>query len=180
MLEQLAILFKSDGSHRLCGFSDAGCTGDVETRKSTSGFAFFYNDSIISWHSSIQKSVSLSTTESEYIAGSEAVKELVWLKRLFGEIMPNKSEDQTSFYMDNMSAIRLVKNPEFHKRTKHIDVRYHFIREKFNEGLFDLQHVSTNEMIADIFTKALPRVRFEALRALMGVTSKKKYCSFCV
>lgn len=77
------------------------------------------------------------------------------------------------FYMDNMSAIRLVKNPEFHKRTKHIDVGYHFIREKFNDGLFKLEHVSTDEMIADILTKALPKIRFEYLRTLMGITPKK-------
>lgn len=134
---------------------------------------FFYNKSIISWCSSRQQSVSLSTTESEYIAASDAVKELIWLKRLFGELLPEQSESAISFFMDNMSAIRLVKNPEFHKRTKHIDVRYHFIRTKYEEGMFDLEHVSSKEMIADIFTKALPRERFEFLRASMGITSKE-------
>lgn len=78
------------------------------------------------------------------------------------------------FYMDNMSAVRLIKNPEFHKRTKHIDVRYHFIREKYRNGLFNLEHISTKEMIADIGTKALPKVRFEYLRTLMGLISKEK------
>lgn len=166
------ILFKRNGSHRLCGFSDADYAGDVDTRKSTSGYAFLYNDSIISWRSSLQKCVSISTTESEYVSASEAVKEMVWLRRLYDELLPNQGAE-TSFYMDNMSAIRLVKNPEFHRRTKHIDVRYHFIREKFNDGLFKLEHVPTDEMIADIFTKALPRVRFEYLRTLIGITPKE-------
>lgn len=167
------ILFKSDGNHQMYGFSDADYAGDVETRKSTSGFIFMYNDSIISWRSALQECVAISTTESEYIAASEAVKEVIWLKRLFNELIPNQNTE-VMFYMDNMSAVRLIKNPEFHKRTKHIDVRYHFIREKYRNGLFNLEHISTKEMIADIGTKALPKVRFEYLRTLMGLISKEK------
>lgn len=166
------ILFKHNGNHQLCGFSDADYAGDVDSRKSTSGYVFLFNDSIISWRSSLQKCVSISTTESEYVSASEAVKELVWLKRLYDELVPNQRAE-ASFYMDNVSAIRLVKNPEFHKRTKHIDVRYHFIREKFNDGLFKLEHVSTDEMVADIFTKALPKIRFEYLRTMMRITPRK-------
>lgn len=168
------ILFKSNGDHRLRGFSDADYAGCVETRKSTSGFAFFYNDGIVSWYSSLQRSVSLSTAESEYIAAGEGVKELIWLKRLFKELLPKQGTSATTFYMDNMSAIRLVKNPVFHKKTKHIDVRYHFIRHEYENGLFELEHVSSKEMLADIFTKALPRERFQSLRTSMGITSKEE------
>lgn len=164
------IQFNKNGNHRLIGFSDADYAGNVDTRKSTSGFVFLYNNSIISWCSSLQQCVSVSTTESEYVAASEAVKELVWLKRLFGELLPG-SDNDVSFFMDNEGAIRLTKNPEFHKRTKHIDVRYHFIRENYEKGYFDLHHVSTNEMMADLFTKALPRVRFEYLRTSIGIIS---------
>lgn len=167
------ILYSNNGDHRLCGFSDADFGGDVETRKSTSGYAFLLNNGIISWCSSRQKCVSLSTTESEYVSASDAVKELVWLNQFFNEILPESSNDKILFHMDNQSAIRLIKNPEFHKRTKHIDVRYHFIREKFEEGQFDLQYISSAEMIADIFTKALPKQRFEHLRSMMGVMQKK-------
>lgn len=74
--------------------------------------------------------------------------------------------------MDNQSAIRLIKNPEFHKRTKHIDVRYHFIREKYEENVFRLNYVSSDEQLADIFTKALPKSRFELLRQLIYVKEK--------
>lgn len=76
------------------------------------------------------------------------------------------------FCMDNEGAIRLVRNPEFHKRTKHIDVRYHFIRERFQEGAFDLTYVPSDEQLADIFTKPLPKERFEFLREMLGVKSK--------
>lgn len=168
------ILFKRNGDHKLIGYSDADYGGEVNTRRSTSGFAFFHNENMISWNSSLQQCVSQSTTESEYVSASEAIKELIWLKRLFDELVPNQSDNKTQFFMDNMSAIRLVKNPEFHKRSKHIDIRYHLIRQKFEEGLFDLQHVSTQKMIADIFTKALPRERFERLRESMGITSIEK------
>lgn len=166
------ILFKKNGTHQMVGYSDADYAGDTETRKSTSGFIFMYNDSIISWRSALQECVAISTTESEYVAASEAVKEVIWLRRLFDELIPGQNND-VKFYMDNMGAVRLVKNPEFHKRTKHIDVRYHFIRQKYKERLFTLEHISTNEMIADICTKALPKVRFQYLRSLMGITSKE-------
>lgn len=127
-----------------------------------------FGNGIISWCSERQKSVSLSTTESEYIAASQCVKELIWLRSIFHEILDEKTL-KFHLYMDNQSAIRLVKNPEFHKRTKHIDVRYHFIREKYEENKFTLEYISTNEMIADIFTKALPAPKFNTLIKKLGM-----------
>lgn len=166
------ILYKRGDEQCLKCYSDADYGGDVDTRRSTSGTLVTFNGSAISWFSSRQKSVSLSTTESEYIAASEAVKELVWQKLLFAELV-NKGSYSSVLFMDNQSAIRLVKNPEFHKRTKHIDIRYHFIREKFEEGEFDLQFISTHEMVADICTKALPKERFQYLRSLTGLIPKE-------
>lgn len=166
------ITFQPSGNRQLIGYSDADYAGDVDTRKSTSGLAFFFNESIISWSSQLQQCVAQSTTEAEYVSASEATKELVSLRQLFDDLLPSQSSNKAQFYMDNKSAIRLVKNPEYHKRTKHIDVRYHFIRKKFEEGFFNLHYVPTEEMIADIFTKALPRERFELLRTSMGIKSK--------
>lgn len=165
------ILYNGGGEQKLIGYSDSDYGGDVDTRKSTSGFAFCFNGSIISWSSEKQKCVSLSTTESEYVAASNATKELVWLKRMFDELLFNKS-NMIEFFMDNQSAIRLIKNPEFHKRSKHIDIRYHFIRSKFEEKLFTLEYINTNEMIADIFTKALPFARFAELRKKMNMMTQ--------
>lgn len=164
------IKFDSHVSLDLDGFSDADYAGDKVTRRSTSGHVFLFGSGVISWCSERQKSVSLSTTESEYIAASGGVKELVWLQRLLREILGK--DVGTDFNMDNQSAIRLIKNPEFHKRTKHIDVRYHFIREKFEEGFFNLHYVPSDEQLADIFTKALPKDRFQNLRDLLNIVSK--------
>lgn len=164
------LLYHSDGRQKIRGFSDADYAGDTDTRRSTTGFCFLIGSGVVSWNSERQKSVSLSTTESEYVAASNAVKELVWFKRMVNELSPGNFMDSI-LYVDNQSAIRLIKNPEFHKRTKHIDVRYHFIREKFQDGDFQLEYVPTKEQIADVFTKALPKERFQTLRLLLGVVS---------
>lgn len=107
--------------------------------------------------------------EAEYISASEAVRELVWLIRLLKELFMGELK-KPLFFMDNDSAIKLIKNPEFHKRSKHIDIRYHFIREKYNQNLFILNYVSTHEMIADMFTKALAKDKFQYFRSLTGMT----------
>ncbi|KAK9702952.1 hypothetical protein QE152_g29642 [Popillia japonica] len=112
---------------------------------------------VVSWASKRQQSVSTSSTESEYIAGCQAVKELVWLKCLVTDLTSRALE--VKFYMDNQSAIRLVKNPVFHKNTKHIDVQYHFIREKYQRDEFKLEYINTSQQLADIFTKALNKSR---------------------
>lgn len=167
------IFFPSNDETLLSGYSDADYAGDSDMRRSTSGFVFMFGGSVISWNSERQKSVSLSTTESEYIAASNTVRELVWLRKFFDEILPN-GLGKIDFYMDNQSAIRLVKNPEFHKRSKHIDVRYHFIREKYEEGLFLLNYIPTQEMIADAFTKSLPAKQFISIRTAMNVIDQQK------
>lgn len=161
------IRFRSNATLNLNCFSDADYAGDIDTRKSTSGFVFMFGSGSISWGSNRQKCVALSSTESEYIAGSEAVKELVWLKRLTDDLDVNVGNPV--LYMDNQGAIKLTKNPEFHKRTKHVEVRYHFMREKFEEGIFQLKYVNTKEQVADIFTKPLSRHKFQYFRSLMGM-----------
>lgn len=167
----MGICFEGGGDLFFCGYSDADYAGDIETRRSTSGSVFMLGNGIISWCSERQKSVSLSTTESEYIAASNAVKELVWLNLLLSELLVD-GLNVPIFYMDNQSAIRLVKNPEYHKRTKHIEVRYHFIRERFEEGMFELKYVPSNDQVADIMTKALPKDKHQHFRKLMGILPK--------
>lgn len=162
------ITYDSAGEESLNGFSDSDYAGCIATRRSASGFVFSFGDGIVSWSSERQKSVSLSTMEAEYIAASSAIKELVWLKRFFNELLPNQL-DVANFYMDNQNAIRLIGNPVFHKRSKHIDVRHHHIREKYKEGAFKLFSVPSEEMKADILTKPLPRDRFQYLRSLLNV-----------
>lgn len=164
------ILYDSNGEKQFRGYSDADHAGDTDTRRSTTGYAFMLGNGIISWNSERQKSVAISTTESEYVAASNAVKELIWLKRLLAELMPDRDDDAL-FLMDCQSAIRLIKNPEYHKRTKHIDVRYHFVREKYDDGVFNLEYVPSEHQLADIFTKALPKGSFQYIRSSLGITS---------
>lgn len=102
------------------------------------------------------------------MAAASAVKEAIWLKRLLNEI-ECQSDNSTTLYVDNLSTIRIIKNPEYHKRTKHIDIRYHFIREKVEEGEISVHYVSSDQQRADIFTKALPKDRFETMRRSLGL-----------
>lgn len=137
----------------LNGYCDSDYAGCTETRRSTSGYVFQLGAACISWRSERQRIVATSTTEAEFIAAAEAVKELIWLRRLLCEVLG--SSINATLHIDNQGAMQLIENPVHHKRTKHIDVRYFFIRERFRKGLFILKNVRTNEQAADIFTKGL-------------------------
>lgn len=163
------ILYESDINNlSLLGFSDADFASDIETRRSTAGYLFKLAKGPITWSSQREKLVTLSTTESEYVAAAIATKEAVWIRKLLGDLNFVQS-DATILFVDNMSAIRLSKNPEFHKRTKHIDVKYHFIREKVSDGEINVKYVHTGEQQADFLTKALTKEKFWYLRSLINL-----------
>ena len=122
----------------------------------------------ISWFSKKQAIVALSTSEAEYVALSAATQEVVWLRRLLVDLK-STSNGPTVIMEDNQGAIAIARNPTAHARTKHIDIRYHFIREAVQKGTINLCYCPTNEMIADLLTKPLPRGQFEALRLAMGM-----------
>lgn len=169
------ILFKTDlDKETLEAFSDADYAGDKETRRSTSGTLFKYSGGAITWSSKRQRCVSLSTTESEFIAASQAAAEVVWLLRLFKEL--NGSMNIPIIKIDNQSAIRLIKNPEFHSRTKHIDVRLKFVREMFERQEILVEYVSSDKQLADIFTKSLMKTSFERLRNQIGMKCYPVQC----
>ncbi|KAG5875629.1 hypothetical protein JTB14_023143 [Gonioctena quinquepunctata] len=142
--------------------------GDLNTRRSRTGIVCKYSAGAITWASQKHKSVVLSTTEAEYVAASEGTKEVIWLIRLLNEFAQH-SEYIPTIRVDNASAIKLAKNPEFHKRSKHIEMRYHFVREKYQEGVIKIEHIDGQKQIADIMTKPLPHIRFEILRNLSGI-----------
>lgn len=159
----LKIEYRSGGSNAdLIGYSDADFAGDVETRRSTTGFVFSKANGPITWCAERQKIVTLSTTEAEYVAASTAARELIWIRRLLDNL-GCPCAGATVLRVDNLNSINLAKNPEYHKRTKHIDTRYHFIREKVVSKEIKLEHVPTEIQKADMFTKPLPKNRFKML-----------------
>ena len=121
----------------------------------------------MSWTSKRQPVVALSTSEAEYIALSSATQEAVWLRRLLSELGAPVSS--VTMMEDNQGAIALAKNPIAHARTKHIDIRYHYIREAVQDGLVELQYCPTKEMVADLLTKPLPKESFQRLRTSLGL-----------
>ena len=151
----IGIIYSSSSSNlNLIGFCDADYAADVDTRKSTSGFLVNLGGSPVSWSSRLQKSVATSTTEAEYIAIADCVKDIIWYKQLMKELkIPIKST--TKIMSDNQGAIKLTKNSVFHKRTKHIDVRYHFIRDHQEKGEIQLHFIPTDKQPADMLTKCL-------------------------
>ena len=153
----------------LMGYTDADMAGDLDERKSTSGYLFTFSGGAISWQSRLQKCVSLSTTEAEYVAATEAGKEMLWLKRFFQELGVQKEEYVV--YCDSQSAIDLSKNTMYHARTKHIDVRYHWLRLAIEEKAFKLKKIHTDENAADMLTKVIPKEKFELCVGLAGMNS---------
>ncbi len=139
-------------------------------RKSCTGYITFAGgQSPISWRSQQQTIVSLSSTEAEYIALSACVQEALYLKHLVSELGIPQHLPMT-IHEDNQSTIKLVKNPEGHGRTKHIDVRHFFVQDNYERGIILLEYCPTQQQIADVFTKALPAPQFRQLRDKLGVT----------
>ena len=121
----------------------------------------------ITWLSKKQADVALSTSEAEYVALSMAAQEAAWLLKLLTDLQIPK--EPIIIMEDNQGAIALARNPIAHSQTKHIDIHFHFIREAQEEGMIDIVYCPTSEMVADLFTKPLPRGQFEKLRSLMGM-----------
>ena len=152
----------------LFGYSDADWAGDLVSRKSTSGYLFRIGGATVSWKSKRQSIVALSSTEAEYVALCSAAQEAVWLRNLLTDI--NQAQhNATTIHEDNQGAISLARNPNNHPATKHIEVKFHYMREKITSKQVDLLYWPTNEMVTDIFTKGLARPAYEALQTSMGV-----------
>ena len=156
-----------EGIH-LLGFSDNDLGGDVDDRKSTSGALFFLGSSPVAWQSQKQKVVALASCEAEYIAATGAACLGIWLARLLAEVR-GSDPGKALLKVDNKSAISLCKNPVFHDRSKHIDTRYHFIRQCIEEKKVEVEFVPSDEQVADILTKPLGRIKFQEFRSKAGV-----------
>jgi hypothetical protein len=153
----------------LNGYTDSDWAGDHDTRRSTSGYVFNVGSAAISWSAKRQPTVSLSSCEAEYIGQTQATKEAIWLQGFLKQIHPDLDGGATIIYGDNQGAIALAKNPQFHARTKHIDIQHHFVREKVAEGRIQLKYVPTTQQVADGLTKPLCRDKFQVFRTAVGV-----------
>eukprot|EP00253_Pinus_taeda_P020950 PITA_20950 len=149
-------------------FTDADWAGNSVDRKSTSGYCFSVRSGMISWCSKKHKSVALSSVEEEYVEASTATCESIWLRKLPINQFRKRME-ATKVYCDNQSCIKLTENPVFHDRSKHIDIRCHFIRDCVHREAVQLQYVPTGEPVADILTKALGRAKFTQFKEQLGI-----------
>jgi len=156
----------------LTGYTDANWGRDSD-RRSTGGYVFTFAGTAISWKSKRQATVALSSCEAEYIAECEAAKEAIWLQRLLCQLRVDCSQSNTprpvNILGDNRGALALAKNPIFHARTKHVDIRYHFVREKVEERLIKMEWIAGGLNLADGLTKPLTKTKFESFRRMLGL-----------
>jgi hypothetical protein len=148
-----------DRSNLLTAYVDADFAMDLGDRKSRSGFLLLLNDGPVAWGSKKQSTTASSTTEAEYYAAHKGAREIRWMRQLLSDLGYPQTAP-TMMYSDNQAAIRLVHNPEFHQRTKHIDVKYHAICEYCQRGDLTIIYVTTDNNLADVFTKPIARDRF--------------------
>ncbi|CAJ2642245.1 unnamed protein product [Trifolium pratense] len=164
---ELGIWYRRNEKLTLVGWSDSDYAGDLDDRKSTSGYVYMLGSSAVSWSSKKKAIVTLSTTEAEFVAAASCACQGIWLRRILAEL--GQLQECTIIKCDNSSSIKLSKNPVMHGRCKHIDVRYHFLRDLTREGVVELSHCSTMEQLADIMTKPLKLETFCNLRDKLGV-----------
>ena len=161
------VVYSKGSAPELVGYADADFAGDIDTRRSTTGYVFLLNNGVISWSSRLQPTVAASTTEAEYMAAFGGVKEALWLRKLMNDLsVPTKT---IKIYGDNQAALKLLKHPIASVRSKHIDVIYHFARERVARNEVVFEGISTDIMVADIMTKALPEHKFAFCRKAMGM-----------
>ena len=159
---------KDDANRVIVGFSDADWAGNANDRKSTSGYLFMVSGAPVSWKSKKQTCVALSTAEAEYVALTAATQEITWLRQLLKDLH-NEQVKPTVIHEDNQSAICIAQNTQYHGKTKHIDIKYHFVREKLSDKTVELRYCPTSDMLADMLTKGLTRDKFTQLRNLTGM-----------
>eukprot|EP00253_Pinus_taeda_P005236 PITA_05236 len=157
----------SEASPLLVGFTDSDWAGDPADRKSTAGYVFTLGSGPITWACKKQAAISLSSAESEYRGAIEASKEALWLRQILSEF-GFQQWHLTTRWCDNQSAIQLCKDPVQHQRNKHIELHMHFIRKLIHDHVPEVQYRSTDDQVADIFTKALTEAKFTKLRFMVG------------
>lgn len=163
------LIYTRDSSE-IVGFCDADYAGNLDTRQTTTGYVFLFQNAAISWQSKLQKRITISTTESEYIAMVAATKESIWLKQMEHEIFPSAPKSLV-LHCDNKSEKDFATNNNYSDATKHIDVKTKFLHQMVQLGEIKLEFVPTNEMLADALTKALNKYKLDFLLNEFGLSN---------
>jgi histone deacetylase 1/2 len=158
----LGLRIRGSKSTIVSAFSDADWAGDVDDRRSTGGFAVFLGDNLILWSARKQATVSRSSTKAEYKSLANATAEMIWVQKILTELrIPHPP--LARLWCDNLGAY-LSANPVFHARTKHIEIDFHFVRERVAQRLMEIRFISSGDQVADGFTKALPHLKLREFR----------------
>ena len=163
------IWYNKEQPFELVGYTDVDFAGDKIERKSTSGHCQFLGESLVSWACKKQNTIALSTTDAEYIAAASCCSQVLWIKQQLADFSVKCSE--IVIHCDNTSAINLSKNPIQHSKSKHIDIKHHFLRDHVQKGDIQLIYIDTNIQTADIFTKPLLDERFKELLKKLNMSS---------
>ena len=169
--KELGLMYGGDELNPPVVYVDADWAGDKTTRKSMSGFMATSNGTAVAWCARQQEVVALSSAESEYISMCNGARETVWLRRLVAgmQVVPHVA-NPTLMHVDNQAAIALAHNTAVNRRNKHIDVRYHFTRQTVQDRIIELKYCPTEEMVADMLTKALGRIKLHKFVKLVGMS----------
>ena len=167
---KLGLKIKRSNSTLVSAFSDADWAGCVDDRRSTGGFAVFLGGNLISWMARKQATVSRSSTEAEYKALANATAEMMWVQKLLTELRI-QHPSAARLWCDNLGAKYLSANPIFHARTKHIEIDFHFVRERVTNKLLDIRFINSADQLADGFAKAVPAVKLKQFRSNLGLVS---------
>ncbi|XP_031283142.1 secreted RxLR effector protein 161-like [Pistacia vera] len=166
---QIGLVFcKRNASLDLVGYVDVDFVGDRDSRKSTTAYYFTLGGNCVSWKSQLQPLVALSTTEAKYVTVSDAFKEATWLQGILKEA--DWLSGTATVYSDNQSVIHLSKNPVYHERIKHVDVKHHFVRDIIAKGKVNLLKVPTEENLADMGTKVVTTAKFKHCLNLLHIS----------
>jgi len=161
------LVYDGASNKGLLAYCDSDYAGCTDTRRSITGFVVKLASGIVSWQSHAQKTVALSSTEAEYMSLSDCSRQIVWIQSLLGEL--GFIHVRTPIYGDNQGSMFIGSNPVQDRRTKHIDIRYHFIREKIVEGKVEVFFIEGDKNIADMFTKNLGNIKFREFRSQLGL-----------
>ena len=172
--KDFCLRYESQGSLTITGFCDSDWAGCLDTRKSTGGYVFLLGKGAISWSSKRQKSTSLSSCEAEYVTAAHAAMEVSWLRNFLGELHLEPS-GPIMVGCDSQSAMNLIDNPVYHERSKHIQLKMHYIREQVSASEVEFSYVATNVQVADCLTKAVPGEKVRFCRGEMGVKELKTF-----